>query len=54
LALLTVWAALASSYEFNWPVGFFVGAFSAAWYGLGRIYARWRRTRAPRVSGTMV
>jgi zinc/manganese transport system permease protein len=54
LALLTVWAALASSYEFNWPVGFFVGAFSAAWYGLGRIYARWRRTRAPRGSGTRV
>ena len=54
LALFTVWAALASSYEFNWPVGFFVGAFSAAWYGLGRIYARWRRTSAPRGSGTMV
>jgi zinc/manganese transport system permease protein len=55
IALLTVWAALASSYEMNWPVGFFVGTFSAAWYGLGRMYAWWHRshgvgmatTRAP-------
>jgi zinc/manganese transport system permease protein len=38
IALVTVWAALASAYEVNWPVGFFVGTFSAAWYGLGRIY----------------
>jgi zinc/manganese transport system permease protein len=45
IALLTLWAALASSYELNWPVGFFVGAFSAAWYGLARIYAWWHRTR---------
>ncbi len=44
IALLTVWAALASSYEVNWPVGFFVGTFSAAWYGLGRIYATWERS----------
>lgn len=38
IALLTVWAAIACSYELNWPVGFFVGTFSAAWYGAGRIY----------------
>jgi zinc/manganese transport system permease protein len=49
IALLTVWAALASSYEVNWPVGFFVGAFSAVWYGIGRIYARWRRTRVAKL-----
>jgi zinc/manganese transport system permease protein len=44
IALVTVWAALASSYEMNWPVGFFVGTFSAAWYGLGRLYSTWRRS----------
>jgi zinc/manganese transport system permease protein len=49
IALLTVWGALASSYEVNWPVGFFVGVFSAAWYGLGRTYAWWRRTRGAEV-----
>jgi zinc/manganese transport system permease protein len=53
IALLTVWIALASSYEMNWPVGFFVGTFSAAWYGLGRIYAWWyrvHRTKAPELA----
>ncbi len=49
IALLTIWAALASSYEINWPVGFFVGAFSAAWYGLGRLYAWWHRSHRARV-----
>ncbi len=39
LALLTVWASIASSYVTNWPVGFFVGTFSAAVYGIGRIGA---------------
>jgi zinc/manganese transport system permease protein len=28
LALLTVWAAIATAYLTNWPVGFFVGAIS--------------------------
>jgi zinc/manganese transport system permease protein len=49
IALCTVWAALASSYEVNWPVGFFVGAFSAAWYAAGRLYAR--GVRSPRLRG---
>jgi zinc/manganese transport system permease protein len=39
IALLVVWAAIALSYESNWPVGFFVGAFSAAAYAVGRLYA---------------
>jgi zinc/manganese transport system permease protein len=49
IALVTIWLAIASAYETNWPVGFFVGAFSAAWYGLGRCYAGWggRRKRLP-------
>ena len=39
IALLTVWAAIACSYWTNWPIGFFVGVFSAFVYGLGRVYA---------------
>ena len=39
IALLTVWEALASSCDVNRPIGIFVGTFSAAWYGIGRIYA---------------
>jgi zinc/manganese transport system permease protein len=49
IALFTIWMAIASAYETDWPVGFFVGAFSATWYGIGRAYAGWdrRRTRGP-------
>ena len=39
LALLTVWASIAVSYESNWPVGFFVGVFGAAVYLLARLWA---------------
>ncbi len=39
IALVVVWAAIALSYETNWPVGFFVGAFSATAYAVGRLYA---------------
>jgi zinc/manganese transport system permease protein len=46
LALVTIWGALASSYQSNWPVGFFVGTFSAALYGAGRVTAAFR-TRRP-------
>jgi len=45
IALVTVWGALACSFTTNWPVGFYVGVFSATWFGLGRAYT-WRRTRA--------
>ena len=41
IALVTVWAAIAASYLYNWPVGFFVGALAALSYGtrprLGRM-----------------
>ena len=48
VALVTIWMAIASAYETNWPVGFFVGVFSAAWFGLGRAYAGWiRRQKGP-------
>jgi zinc/manganese transport system permease protein len=45
IALITVWAAIALSYQYNWPVGFFVGVLGALSYGLGRGWAAWQRTR---------
>ena len=45
IALLTVWAAIAASYLYNWPVGFFVGALAALSHGSARTWAAWRRTR---------
>ena len=48
IALITVWAAIAISYRSNWPVGFFVGAFGAASYGLGRGWAALRGRGAGR------
>jgi zinc/manganese transport system permease protein len=45
IALITVWAAIAASYLYNWPVGFFVGTLAALSYGAGRTWAAWRRTR---------
>jgi zinc/manganese transport system permease protein len=46
IALVTVWSAIAASYETNYPVGFFVGTISAAAYALGRGWAASRRRRA--------
>ena len=53
IALVTVWAAIACSYQTNWPIGFFVGAIAAFDYGVGRAWAAWRRSRTARsrVSG---
>jgi zinc/manganese transport system permease protein len=45
IALVTVWAAIAACYLYNWPVGFFVGAIGAVAYGTGRAWAAWQRTR---------
>jgi zinc/manganese transport system permease protein len=50
IALGTVWAAIACAYEMNWPVGFFVGAISAASYAVGRGYSAWHRTHASPVA----
>jgi zinc/manganese transport system permease protein len=41
IALVTVWASIASSYLSNWPIGFFVGIFGALDYGIGRAWAAW-------------
>jgi zinc/manganese transport system permease protein len=43
IALGTVWAAIALSYQTNWPVGFFVGMISAASYAGGRAWTSVRR-----------
>jgi zinc/manganese transport system permease protein len=43
IALLTVWAAIALSYQTNYPVGFYVGTISAAAYTAGRAWAAWKR-----------
>jgi zinc/manganese transport system permease protein len=45
IALVTVWLAIALSYQYNWPVGFFVGILGAISYGVGRGWAAWRRNR---------
>ena len=37
LALITVWSAIAISYETNWPIGFLVGAGGALSYGVARV-----------------
>jgi len=46
LALVTVWIAIAASFETNWPIGFFVGTGGAACYAVGRLIARWRGSSA--------
>jgi zinc/manganese transport system permease protein len=43
IALITVWASIAADYLYNWPIGFFVGAFGALSYGAGRAWAARRR-----------
>ena len=46
IAVGTVWASIAASYDTDWPVGFFVGTIGAGCYGAGRGWAAWRgRTR---------
>lgn len=46
IALITVWVAIAASYQVNWPVGFFVGTLSALSYAIGRGWAAWRDSHA--------
>jgi len=45
IALATVWLAIAASYLYNWPIGFFVGALAALSYGCGRGWAAWQQRR---------
>ncbi len=46
LALVTAWAAIASSYQTNWPVGFFVGIYGAACFAVSRAWVALDRRRA--------
>ncbi len=39
IALVTVWASIALSYDTSWPIGFFVGTGGALWYVAGRLWA---------------
>lgn len=39
VALVMVWGAIAAAYQTNWPVGFYVGCFSACAYLIGRVRA---------------
>ena len=46
IALVTIWAAIAISFETNWPIGFFVASIGAGWFLAGRSYAAWfKRSR---------
>jgi zinc/manganese transport system permease protein len=45
IALLIVWIAIGASYQTDYPIGFFVGAGSAACYALGRGFAHYHRLR---------
>ena len=53
IALVTVWAGIVLSYHTNWPLGFFVGIFGAAFFLAGRGYAA-LRTRLPALTKTPV
>jgi zinc/manganese transport system permease protein len=48
LALITAWAAIASSYLSDWPVGFFVGMYGAACFAVSRVSVALRRRRGIR------
>jgi len=47
IALATVWAAIALSFQTDWPIGFFVGIGSAIAYAAGRGWAVVHRRRRP-------
>lgn len=42
LALVCVWAGIASAYVSGWPIGFFVGAYAAIEYVAARVASSWR------------
>jgi len=54
LALATVWAAIALSYNTNYPVGFFVGTAGAVLYAIGRLWDAVGRRRRPATLKTPV
>jgi zinc/manganese transport system permease protein len=46
ISLVTIWAAIALSYSWNWPVGFFVGVLGATSYAIGRGWSARQRSVA--------
>ena len=40
IGLLSVWLSLVFAYDTGMPVGFFVAAVTAVFYGLGRLWSR--------------
>jgi len=44
IALVSVWFAIAASYQTDWPIGFFVTAATFVWYVVARIVAVAART----------
>ena len=47
IALVTVWAGIAISYQSDWPLGFFVGVIGAVFFLLGRAYAAVASRKTP-------
>jgi len=47
IALVTVWAGIAASYQSDWPLGFFVGVIGAVFFLLGRAYAAIASRKTP-------
>jgi zinc/manganese transport system permease protein len=45
IALVTVWVAIAASYQSNWPLGFFVGVIGAAFFLGGKVWG-WARGKS--------
>jgi zinc/manganese transport system permease protein len=45
IALVTVWTAIAASYQSNWPLGFFVGVIGAAFFLAGKAWS-WGRGKS--------
>jgi zinc/manganese transport system permease protein len=54
LALVTVWVAIAVSYQTNWPIGFFVGTVAAVCYAAGRGWTALRSRRLRRSQASML
>ena len=48
IAVVVLWISIASAYQTNWPVGFFVGALGAVCYAAGRGWAALRARRPAR------
>ena len=49
IALITVWVAIAASYQSNWPLGFFVGVIGAAFFLGGKAWV-WTRGKSGNTS----